>query len=245
MKVLKNWYEVGKSVNVLKEAGLPLHTDPVKNWDFNNIREMFSARVNKGSHIADLGCGPSLNGCMTLNLLASMGYDNLTGIDLYIPIYTRLAAIMQGWKKFNVFRPPYRMISADITSTGLGEDTVDAVVLLSVVEHGVNLEKLFFELNRILKTNGVVYLSTDYWKEVVSDSVITVASGAYQNDPLPWSIFDNNSILNLLSIGEKNGFRVCDGKLFPPCEDRPVFWQKNYYTLISIEFEKIGPSHTF
>lgn len=238
MKVLKSWSDVGNSINNLKMAGLPLHTDPVKCWDFNNIREIFLEKLQiRNSCIVDLGCGPSLYGCMTLEFLRCMGYKNLIGIDLHFPLYARLSAKMRGWFRHHSLSP-YRMKTADITCTGLKKHTVDASILLSVVEHGVNLERLFFELNRIMKIGGILYLSTDYWEEKLREISTPVASGAYRNKKLPWSIFDRDSIKALISIAGKYGFYVCDGAEIPSCMDRPVFWNNAYYTIISIVFEK-------
>lgn len=238
MKVLRNWEEVGASVNDLKEMGLPTHSDPTKCWDFDNIRKTFSARVSRDASVVDLGCGPSVYGCMTLELLRAMGYRRLLGIDLRVPLYARLAAAMRGWRKFGT--PfPYRVISSDLISTGLERGSVDAAVLLSVVEHGVDLEKLFAELDRILKGGGLVYLSTDYWEEPLEGGGSIVASGPYKNDPLPWSILDRSSVEELLDTAESFGFRVLGSREIPPCKDRTVFWQGRRYTFIAIEFEKV------
>lgn len=238
MKVLRDWEEVGASVNRLKEAGFPAHTDPTKCWDFDNIREAFSARVSRDASVVDLGCGPSVNGCMTLELLHAMGYRKLLGVDLRVPLYTRLAGALRGWRKYRTLFP-YRVISSDITSTGLKEGSVDAAVLLSVVEHGVDLERLFTELNRILRVGGLVYLSTDYWEEPLEGSGFIVPSGSYKNTPLPWSIFDRSSVERLLDTIEDFGFRVYGGREIPPCKDRPVVWQGQRYTFIAMEIEKV------
>ncbi|MCC6503779.1 MAG: class I SAM-dependent methyltransferase [Deltaproteobacteria bacterium] len=239
MKVLKNWNEIGNAVNSLVKAGLPLHSTPAKCWDFNNIREVFSqSPFNESSHIVDLGCGPSLNGCMTLELLYSMGYRNLTGVDIHIPGYTRLAAAIRGFKKARNMKQ-YKMVTSDITATKFPDNSVDGAVLLSVVEHGVDLEKLFSELKRIMRQGGKVYLSTDYWEKgagLGKDAM--AASGALDNKALPWTIFDKKAVENLIMIAEANGFNAQGGGSIPPCEDRPVYWQDIDYTFIALVFEK-------
>ena len=239
MKVLQNWNEVGSAVNNLKRTGLPLHTDPAKCWDFNNIRELFLEKVqNRRAHIVDLGCGPSMHGCMTLELLRCMGYKNLIGIDFHVPLYTRLAAKMRGLLKHHSLKP-YQMKRADITCTGLNDNMVDASILLSVVEHGVNLDKLFLELYRIMKKGGIVYLSTDYWEDTLRGAPTSAASGAFRNSNFAWSIFDRSSIKAIVGIAEKNGFQACDYGEIPSCTDRPVFWNSVYYTFIAVVFVKI------
>lgn len=239
MKVLKNWNEIGDSVNSLLKAGLPLHSTPAKCWDFNNIREAFTEKAfDKKAHIVDLGCGPSLNGCMTLELLYGMGYRNLTGVDIHIPGYTRLAAAVRGFKKARTIKP-YRMVTSDITATKFKDGSVDAAILLSVVEHGVDLERLFSELKRVIKKGGIVYLSTDYWEKPVGlGKDAKAASGALDNKALPWTIFDKTAIESMIKIAEKNGFKVRGGSGIPPCAEKPVYWQEIYYTFIAIVFEK-------
>ncbi|MEW6540785.1 MAG: methyltransferase domain-containing protein [Bacillota bacterium] len=239
MKVLKNWNEIGVSVNRLKEAGLPLHTDPVKCWDFNNIRELITTYVSsKEACIVDLGCGPSVYGCLTLELLRSMGYKNLLGIDIHIPPYSTVAAKLRGWAKYRTLKP-YRMKKADIVATGLESGIVDFSILLSVVEHGVDITGLFHELNRIMKKGGIVYLSTDYWEEEIIHISDMVASGAFKNRKLHWTIFNRDSIQELIATAIAQGFRVIDEADIPRCEERPAFWNNIYYTFIAIEFEKV------
>ena len=41
----------------------------------------------------------------------------------------------------------------------------DYVTSLSVIEHGVNIEKYFREMSRIIKSNGYLLTSTDYWPD--------------------------------------------------------------------------------
>lgn len=237
MKVLCDWNEVGSSVNSLKKAGLPLHTDPAKCWDFDNIRDLFTERVkDKASLIADLGCGPSMYGCVTLELLRSMGYVNLTGIDLHVPAYTRVASALRGYKKGKTLSP-YRILKSDLTSTSFKTASVDAAILLSVIEHGVDLVKLFAELERIMKKGGVVYLSTDYWEDHKAAAKGYAASGASENSELPWRIFDKPTIKELLTIASKHGFEHGGGAV-PPCKDRVVWWQGQYYTFIAINLVK-------
>ncbi|MDP2690262.1 MAG: class I SAM-dependent methyltransferase [Deltaproteobacteria bacterium] len=237
MKVLKDWAEIGDSVNALVKAGLPLHSTPAKCWDFDNIREAFTGMVpGRDANIVDLGCGPSLNGCMTLELLRSLGYRNLTGIDIHIPAYTRLAASVRGFRKARTVKP-YRMVTSDITATKLKHGSVDAAVLLSVVEHGVDIERLFAELERIVKKGGIVYLSTDYWEEPLG-LLPEAASGARNNRALPWTIFDKAGVREMIRAAEEHGFKVRGNGRIPPCSGRPVYWQGVYYTFIAIIFEK-------
>lgn len=240
MKVLSSWDEVGGSVNGLKKAGLPLHNDPAKCWDFFNIREMLLRnRIVPNANIVDFGCGGSVYGSVTLEFLRSMGFSNLIGIDLYIPLYARLGAMLRGWGKFHTLSP-YRMISGDMTSTKFSSQSVDVAISLSVVEHGVDLDKFFAELSRVVKDGGVLYLSTDYWEKPIELLSDMAASGARDNQPLPWQIFDLISLNSLIEMASKYGFKEVSDAIVSPCKDKPVYWQGVDYTFAALEFKKIG-----
>lgn len=239
MKILKNWTEIGDSINNLKKAGLQLHSEPVKCWDFNNIREILLERDrDKNARIVDLGCGPSSYGCLTMEFLRSIGYKNLVGIDLHIPFYSRVITLIRGWTKYRTLRP-YQMKSADILSTGLKSKTVDVAILLSVVEHGVDFEGMFRELNRIMKIGGIIYISTDYWDDKIIDAPKFAKSGAHDNTQLPWQIFDRDSIQKFIALSANHGFQVVGRRDMPYCEERPVFWNNVFYTFIAMVFEKV------
>jgi SAM-dependent methyltransferase len=238
MKILKNWNQIGDAVNSLKANALPIHSDPAKSWDFSNIREILMLNnISHDAKIIDLGCGASIYGAITLELLRFMGYKNLIGVDLYIPLYARLGAAIRGLMKFKQFIP-YRLKSGDMTSINLASQSIDMAILLSVVEHGVDLDKLFGNLARILKIGGIVYLSTDYWHEKINIVTSFVASGAHDNKPLSWTIFDLESLQNLIEIAKKHGF-CPSGDEIPSCEDSPVYWQGVNYTFVALEFKKI------
>jgi SAM-dependent methyltransferase len=241
VQILRNWNEIGAAVRNLKHSGLPLHTDPPKCWDFWQIREFLLRHgVGPGAAIVDLGCGAALGGSVTLEFLRSLGHTRLVGIDRYIPYYARLGAALRGWKIFRNPRP-YRLIQGDLTQTRLGAGSVDAAILLSVIEHGVDLQRLFGELSRVMKPGGCVYLSTDYWQEPLTPAPRLSASGARDNEALPWKIFDRESISALLRSARAFGFEEAGGGTIPPGEDRPVHWLGLDYTFIALDLRKVQP----
>ncbi len=46
----------------------------------------------------------------------------------------------------------------------------DYITSLSVIEHGVNIENYFKEMNRVLKKGGMLLTSTDYWYDKINNS---------------------------------------------------------------------------
>ena len=49
----------------------------------------------------------------------------------------------------------------------------DFITSLSVIEHGVNIQNYFKEMNRILKKDGILLTSTDYWPDKIVNGVKT------------------------------------------------------------------------
>jgi len=48
----------------------------------------------------------------------------------------------------------------------------DYITSLSVIEHGVNIQNYFKEMNRILKKGGVLLTSSDYWPDKLVNKII-------------------------------------------------------------------------
>ena len=237
IKVLRSWNEIGLAINQLKKRGLPLHSEPAKNWDFENLRVLLDAeRVSSEDTILDLGCGPSSRGCLTLNFLRAIGYRNLIGVDNYIPITARVTSMAWGWRDFGT--PfPYRLLRADIARTRLRGQLARAAVLLSVVEHGLDLRAVFAELKRLLMPGGVIYLSTDYWEDKIATAFAT-ASGARGNQALPWNIFDRSEIGRLVDIAQSLGFVLIESPGDLACEAPTIHWGDRDYTFVALGFRK-------
>ncbi len=85
--------------------------------------------------------------------LYTYGYRHLTGINLAF--------------KRTIQRGPIHYEPGDITDTRFADKFFDAAACLSVIEHGVDLTAFFTEMGRILKPNGLLMLSTDYWETPV------------------------------------------------------------------------------
>jgi ubiquinone/menaquinone biosynthesis C-methylase UbiE len=104
---------------------------------------------------------------------------------------------------------------------------------LSVIEHGVDIEKYFIEMNRILKKGGFLLTSTDYWPEKTINTKCVLSKGT------PDKVFDRNEIEYATTIAEKSGL-----KLIEPIDythvDRVVHWKETGldYTFIFFAMKK-------
>ena len=65
----------------------------------------------------------------------------------------------------------------NLEATHYKENTFDFVTSLSVIEHGVDIQKYFEEMSRILKKDGLLLTSTDYWPEKTINTKCVLSKG--------------------------------------------------------------------
>jgi len=212
IKVLKNWQDIGEATLSLQRKGLPAHTDTRKNWDLSLLYETIASQ-NRNSCIVDLGCSP---GC-TLVFLIALGFTNLYGIDFNID--------------FTGENFPARLYKGDLTDTSFENDYFDLAISISVVEHGVDLKDFFKEVARIVKKDGLLFLTTDYWEEKQD-------VGANNPLGLPWKVFSQEEIQELINTAQDYGFFIEEDLNIPRCSERTVIWQGIEYTFIALIFRK-------
>ena len=147
INILQNRQEIDASTLKIQSLGLPPHLDIHKNWDHLLLYNAI-ASIDKQSHIIDLGCGE----CCTLNFLAALGFKNIYGIDLQIGYDANTA---------------YTLHQENLTQTPLVNGECDVAISIPVIEHGVEIAAFFAEVSRLLKTDGLLFLTTDYWAEYI------------------------------------------------------------------------------
>lgn len=215
IQVLQSLQDVEIATQKLRSQNLPTHLTVQKNWDQWLLVEHLSNR-DRQSAILDLGCGD----CCTLDLLATLGFQNLHGIDLTIP---QLSSDR-----------PYQLHQGDLTRTPFPNQTFDCAVSISVVEHGVDLTQFFSETYRVLKPNGLLFVTTDYWQDkILIDSSIKPFG-------LSWNIFSSADIQTLITLAQQQGFTLESHPEIPTCQTRTVDWYGKQYTFIAIELQKPG-----
>jgi SAM-dependent methyltransferase len=214
-ETLKVWAQCENSISILKSLQLTLHPDLPKNWDSLAALIMILKHTSNNACIMDAG-GEYYSSI--LPLLRSLGYKNL--------IATNLSFVKPVRKNKIRYEP------GDITQTRFQDNTFDAVTSLSVIEHGVDIEKYFSEMSRIIKPNGILFTSTDYWKEPV-DTRNQIAFDA------PIKIFTKEDILTFIDIAKENGFTLL-GELDLTCVEKVVHWQPFdlRYTFIYFTLQK-------
>lgn len=199
--VLKTRQEWKDAVEQVKTLGLPLHPQAPKNWDSLAALDCILKRTNRTAHILDAG---AVLFSVILPWLSLYGYRHLKGINL---VFDRL-----------VRRGPIGYEYGDITQTRFRKNTFDAITCLSVIEHGVNLEAYFKEMSRILKPNGILSTSTDYYVY----SINVKGQMAYG---VPIHIFSKDEIIAALSIAREFDLELTDA-INLDCQKKVVRWKE-------------------
>lgn len=212
IKVLQSWQEIQSATQEIQHQGLPLHLDVHKNWDHLLLHQVLSP-INLQSSIIDLGCGDYC----TLDFLSALGFKNLHGIDLNLKPTSN---------------PPYTLYQGNLTQTLLAGDTCDVAISISVIEHGVDLPAFFAEVSRLLKPNGLLFLTTDYWQQHLEiDSSIKPFG-------LEWKVLSQADIEQVITLAKENNLVLEREQGIPLVRDSPITWHNYNYTFIALLFRK-------
>lgn len=203
-------------VNLAARAGFQHRHDPPKNWDnFKCVAHILRHHPKRDSIILD--AGGTMSGAF-LQSLEQFGYKRLVALDLTGPEPPKYAGSVVHRK-------------GDITKTEYPENYFDAVGCLSVIEHGVDLELFFAEMARVIKPNGSLIVSTDYWADKIENPDGRAAYG------VPVFLFSAKEIAQLVTIAEKHGF-VLTSPVDYECKERTVEWMGFSYTFIVLGFRR-------
>jgi SAM-dependent methyltransferase len=211
--VLRSHTDVSIAIEQLEQEGLPLHSDRAKNWD--NYLAVHYAQKFAAPHEPVLeagacpGMSPFLVGMYRTHTLV-YGCNN----DRTIP-----TGIIGG----------IRYSCDDITCMGYDAKTFVFVACLSVLEHGVDIQRFFKEMSRIIRPSGGLFVSFDYWKE-------SIDTGDRQACGVPVKIFGLKDVALMLLAAEEAGFIASVPKL--KCEEKVVHWLGLDYTFANLLLKK-------
>jgi SAM-dependent methyltransferase len=225
IRVLSSWEDLGASIERL-QPGNSYHADPLKNWDLSQIVEMIEL-LPRSVRILDAGCSESQ--CSVLRCLRRKGFQHLDGMDLHISTDDRIQQAY-GMLKERRPKPPFRLWRGDITATKFDDAAFNAIVCLSVIEHGLEIRSFLKEMNRILKPGGVLYISTDYWPEKIE-------SGGVKPWGLDWTVFCHEEIAEIVRAARDVGLTAQDPEI-PKAGVPLVKWSGRAYTFLSMVLTK-------
>ena len=225
--VLKSREEVDKVLAKLHDEDLPLHVTPQKNWDHFLIKELTRDK-SRDLRIVDVGSGDGY----TLEFLHRLGFDNISGIDLSIP---RRRLVKRFFRRMvrRRFVGTDLVRRGDMCNTGLPDASVDLITSVSVIEHNVPKRAFLEECARILRPEGVIYLSTDYWEDAEMDDGTRVP--LFDTD---WTIQNKPMIEELVRMASEADLELLQASDIPATGERTVSYYGYEYTFIALEFTK-------
>jgi SAM-dependent methyltransferase/ribosomal protein S18 acetylase RimI-like enzyme len=215
--VLKSARESMDRTRILQQLSLPTHFDPPKNWDSYAALDIILGRFGtcrSSKKILDAG-GESYSSI--LSDLEACGYKDLHCLNISFTKQEKYGNIVYQ--------------HGDLMNTKFEDGTFDAVVCLSVIEHGIDLVKYFREMKRILKTGGLLITSTDYWHAPIDTS----GRRAYDS---PVKIFNSNDITGAIGLATGSGFKLM-GQLDLECNEKVVNWLGLKFTFIYFTLCKV------
>ena len=200
---LKTKEEVDIAIKTIKNLKLNLNLNVLeKNWDSLIALNIILQNTDKNAVILDAG-GQITS--LILHWLYQFGYGNLKCLNL---IFEK-----------EIKRGKIEFVPGDLTNTNFPDNFFDVITCISVIEHGVNEEKYFKEMHRILKKGGLLITSTDYWESKLE----IINKFAYNN---PVFVYDKESIQSLLKKANNKGFRLFGSEIDLRCKDKVVLWKK-------------------
>jgi SAM-dependent methyltransferase len=223
VRILNSFEDLGRALYNLGKYGLAAHSDPMKNWDMSQINDLLN-NFPKNARVLDMGCA----GRNVLKLCYQKGFTNCIGIDLKIPVYDQLSQILymlrHGGKK------RYKLMKMNLMNTKFPDSYFDLVIVLSVIEHGVDIEVFLNESLRILKKKGVLFLTTDYWEPKID-------TNGLRQYGLPWKIFSKAELEDLIRSARDYGFSSIFSDI--SCVSEPfVHYNGKNFTFASVTLVK-------
>jgi len=169
---LKSRNQITSATQELKRGGYVTHPISCKDWELLEITQ----RLTHGD-LLDMGADGSR---VLHNAIIKKVIGSKIGIDLQ-PVTEDNRA--EGADYF----------VEDLMETKFDDQEFDMIVCQSVIEHQVDYAKFAAETRRLLKNNGLLIVSFDYWKEKVDTTDIKLYG-------LNWNILDVSDVLNLVNL---------------------------------------------
>lgn len=207
---------VYRTLSRLRLRSRPVIGDRVKSWDVLNSVEFIERNVPKGGAILDIGAYAS----EILSVLFRLGYRDLTGVDLNPQLKKSPHAEFIRYEVCNFMQTPF------------ADAMFDAMTSISVIEHGLESERLLREASRLLKPGGFFIASFDYWPEKID-------TRGQQFFGLDWLIFSAEDVKAFVSEARSFGLSPY-GPMNLDAAEQPIECGSHRYTFGWLVLRKSG-----
>lgn len=178
-KFLRSRSEIERCTEYLKKNGLVSHAVICKDWEIAHI----IADLSEG-HLLDMGSSDSY---ILKNAVIKGVKGEKFGIDLRTP---------------NVPLASVNYIEGDLMEVPLPDEYFQNITCLSVIEHEVNIKRFAAETARLLKHEGKLYVTFDYWEPKVKADMKLYG--------LEWNILDKEDVLMLIAECAQRGLQLVE-----------------------------------
>lgn len=189
---MKAYYEKYWQGTLDKEDAL--YADP-PNWpekETNRILKAFEGRIS--GKVLDVGCG---DGTLTRILLKHDPHLKLTGMDISETAIRQARDGHDHHLEYSV---------ADVISMPYKSRSFDCIILVEVLEHVFDTMRVLSEMNRILKDDGCLFITTTDFNGLKKLLISLIWFDRYFYPTNPHiRIFTKNTLKDLL---HKNGFKI-------------------------------------
>ncbi len=217
--VLKTRYEAEESVVNLKKLKLFPHGDLPKNWD---CYRAFTFILNYGSLNSEILDAGSADYGVILPWLELYGYSNLYGCDI---------SFKEDFRKGKI-----HYSKQDLQQTNFKSSSFDFITSISVIEHGVDVHAYLKEMSRLLKPDGYILTSTDYWHEPID----TKGLYPYGKALGEMKVFTREDVEQLVQVARGYGLELTQPIDFS-YKDGVVHWERvdKKFTFIFFALKKV------
>lgn len=213
--------EVVAACLIAEAYQLPSHHDYQKNWDTLKCLHYILSRCEKTDPILDVGA--SLRSVI-LNWLVILGYEKLFACDL-------------REKGSSYDQTKIQFSAQDLCATSYPDSLFAAITSISVIEHGVPIEKYVREMARLLRPGGILLTTTDYWSEPIDCRGIY----PYGKKMPEMMVMQQSDIQQLCKFAKKYGLRTITPINFTT-KEKAISWKRvqRDYTAIFFALERVS-----
>jgi 2-polyprenyl-3-methyl-5-hydroxy-6-metoxy-1,4-benzoquinol methylase len=218
--------EVESAYRIVEWLGLPSHHDRQKNWDTLKCLYYLLQEIGPQERILDAGASGK---SAILRWLSRLKFGQLHACDIR-------AKNDQPYKEHNI-----TFTVQDLTKTNYPDGHFGAVTCISVIEHNVPLQRFLTEMHRVIRPEGLLLISTDYWSEPIDCSGIY----PYGESMGEMKVFQAAEISQFVKTAESSGFRLCS-PMDLRTREKAIRWDRvnREYTFLFMAFRKEVPGLT-